>query len=54
MSQIDGVIAGSASVDSSLLEQAKAAGKKVMEYVEPESEEFYENYTKFYDELFEN
>jgi hypothetical protein len=25
-----------------------------MEYVEPESEEFYENYTKFYDELFEN
>jgi starch synthase len=54
MSQIDGVIAGSASVDASLLEQAKAAGKKVMEYVEPESEEFYENYTKFYDELFEN
>ena len=54
MSQVDGVIAGSASVDPSLLEKAKAAGKRVMEYVAPESECFYENYTQFYDELFEN
>jgi starch synthase len=54
MSQIDGVIAGSASVDSSLLEKAKSAGKRVMEYISPESDGFYDNYTKFYDELFEN
>ena len=54
MSQVDGVIAGSASVDSSLLDEAKAAGKRVMEYISPESEGFYDNYTQFYDELFEN
>ena len=42
MSHIDGVIAGSASVDSALLEQARAAGKKVLEYVSPESEGFYD------------
>ncbi|MBQ5691974.1 MAG: glycogen/starch synthase [Alistipes sp.] len=51
LNHIDGVIAGSASVDAALLEQARAAGKKVMEYVSPSDEGFYDNYTKFYDEL---
>lgn len=52
MSQVDGVIAGSDKVDSALLDMARAAGKNVLEYTAPESEGFYENYTKFYDELF--
>ena len=52
MSQVDGVIAGSAAVDTKLLDEARAAGKKVLDYVSPEEEGFYENYTKFYDELF--
>ena len=52
MSQVDGVIAGSAAVDTALLDQARAAGKKVLEYVSPEEEQFYDNYSRFYDELF--
>ena len=52
MSQVDGVIAGSAAVDAKLLDEARAAGKKVLDYVSPEEEGFYDNYTRFYDELF--
>jgi starch synthase len=52
MSQVDGVIAGSAAVDTALLDQARTAGKKVLEYVSPEEEQFYDNYSRFYDELF--
>ena len=52
MSQVDGVIAGSDKVDPALLDMAREAGKNVLEYIAPESEGFYENYTKFYDELF--
>ncbi|MBP3424848.1 MAG: glycogen/starch synthase [Alistipes sp.] len=52
MSQVDGVIAGSAAVDAKLLDEARAAGKKVLDYVSPEQDGFYDNYTRFYDELF--
>jgi starch synthase len=52
MSNVDGVIAGSAAVDAKLLDEARDAGKKVLEYVSPEEEGFYDNYTRFYDELF--
>ncbi len=52
MSHVDGVIAGSKSVDGALLDKARAAGKKVMGYISPEQEGFYDNYTRFYDELF--
>ena len=52
MSQVDGVIAGSAAVNTKLLDEARAAGKKVLEYVSPEEEVFYDNYARFYDELF--
>lgn len=52
MSQVDGVIAGSAAVEAKLLDEARAAGKKVLDYVSPEQDGFYDNYTRFYDELF--
>ena len=52
MSNVDGVIAGSAAVDTKLLDEARAAGKRVMEYISPKEEGFYDNYTRFYDELF--
>ena len=52
MSQVDGVVAGSDKVDPALLDMARAAGKSVLDYNAPESEGFYDNYTKFYDELF--
>ena len=52
MTHIDGVIAGSAAVDAALLDEARAAGKHVLEYQSPAEEGFYENYNRFYDELF--
>lgn len=52
ISHVDGVIAGSSAVKEQLLKTAKSAGKKVLEYQSPEEEGFYENYMRFYDELF--
>lgn len=52
ISHVDGVIAGSSAVNEQLLKTAKSAGKKVLEYQSPEEEGFYENYMRFYDELF--
>ena len=52
MTHTDGVIAGSADVDASLLEEARKSGKAVLEFQSPDEEGFYENYNRFYDELF--
>ena len=52
MTHTDGVIAGSADVDASLLEEARKSGKAVLEYQSPDEVGFYENYNRFYDELF--
>ncbi|MBO5771720.1 MAG: glycogen/starch synthase [Alistipes sp.] len=52
LTNIDGVIAGSANVPQAMLDEARACGKCVMEYHSSDEEGFYENYTRFYDELF--
>lgn len=52
ISHVDGVIAGSKDASQQLLDTAKAAGKKVLQWQSPEEEGFYENYMRFYDELF--
>ncbi len=52
ISHVDGVIAGSKGVSQQLLDSAAAAGKKVLQWQSPEEEGFYENYMRFYDELF--
>lgn len=52
MTHIDGVIAGSEKADANILELARKSGKAVLEYRSPEDEGFYENYNRFYEELF--
>ena len=49
---VDGVVAGSESADKSLLDYARECGKKVLDYQSPEDEDFYDNYDRFYEELF--
>ncbi len=48
----DGVVAGSASANQALLDYAREQGKKVLDYQSPEAEDFYDNYDRFYEELF--
>jgi starch synthase len=52
ISNVDGVVAGSAGVKSELLDMARSEGKRVLEYQSPESEGYYENYDRFYEDLF--
>ena len=48
----DGVVAGSANANQALLDYAREQGKKVLDYQSPEAEGFYDNYDRFYEELF--
>ena len=49
---VDGVVAGSEKADKALLDYARESGKKVLDYHSPEEEGFFENYNRFYEELF--
>ena len=49
---VDGVVAGSEKADSALLDYAREAGKKILDYQSPEDNDFYDNYDRFYEELF--
>lgn len=51
MGYADGVIATSPDADASLLEYARANGKKVLEYQDVDDSVKFDNYKKFYDEL---
>ncbi len=52
MNHIDGVIAGSAKADAAILDLARKSGKAVLDYQSPDEEGFYENYNRFYENLF--
>ena len=49
---VDGVVAGSEKADAALLDYAREAGQKVLDYQSPEDNDFYDNYDRFYEELF--
>ena len=49
---VDGVVAGSEKADKALLDYARESGKKVLDYCSPEAEGFFDNYDRFYEELF--
>ena len=49
---VDGVVAGSEKADKALLDYARESGKKVLDYCSPETEGFFDNYDRFYEELF--
>ena len=48
---VDGVVAGSANADQSLLEYAHEKGKAVLAHQPIDNEDFYDNYDRFYEEL---
>lgn len=48
----DGVVVGSESADKALIDYARERGKKILEYQSPEEEDFYDNYDRFYEDLF--
>ena len=52
MTHVDGVVAGSADADAGVLAFARESGKAVLEYRSPDDADFYENYDRFYEELF--
>ena len=49
---VDGVVAGSEKADQALLDYARENGKKVLDNHSPEEEGFFDNYDRFYEELF--
>ena len=51
MEYADGVIVTSKNVDSALVEYARNSGKRVLDYMEGDEKEVFDNYKRFYDEL---
>ena len=47
----DGIVVASEQADPSLVEYARQSGKPMLGYENPESEEFFDNYNKFYENL---
>ena len=47
----DGIIVTSPNADNEIVEYARGCGKKVLDYVECDEKELFDNYKKFYDEL---
>lgn len=47
----DGIVIASDKADCSLVNYARQSGKPVLEYADPESAEFFDNYNRFYEEL---
>ena len=50
---VDGVVAGSENADKALLEYARERGKAILDYQPIDSEDFYDNYDRFYEKLCE-
>ena len=51
MEYVNGVIVSSENADRTVIELARQMGKPVLDYQSPEEEDFFDNYTKFYEEL---
>ncbi len=51
ISYADGIVISDESVDESIQEIARQSGKPLLEYQDPQSADYYENYAKFYEEL---
>ena len=47
----DGIVVSSANADESLVEYARQSGKPMLEYQDPSSEECFDNYNRFYENL---
>ncbi|MBR2398507.1 MAG: glycogen/starch synthase, partial [Alistipes sp.] len=47
----DGIVVASEQADPSLVEYARQSGKPMLEYQQPEGDEFFDNYNNFYEKL---
>ena len=47
----DGIVVTSPNADKGLVEYARQAGKKILDYSDGDAKEVFDNYKKFYDEL---
>ncbi|MBQ3535255.1 MAG: glycogen/starch synthase [Alistipes sp.] len=47
----DGVVVASANADPGLVEYARQSGKPILEAQDPEAEEYFDNYNRFYENL---
>ena len=47
----DGIVVTSPNADKELVEYARQAGKKILDYSDGDAKEVFDNYKKFYDEL---
>lgn len=48
---VDGITVASPKASPELVEYARQSGKPVLEYREPDEEDFFDNYNRFYEEL---
>lgn len=51
MDYTDGVVVASENVDPRVLDIVRTSGKPVMEYQAPDTEEFFDNYNRFYEAI---
>ncbi len=51
MDYADGVVAASPDVDPKVLEWARNSGKPILEYQNPEADDFFDNYNRFYEAI---
>lgn len=51
MEYADGVVAASTEVDPKIMELVRASGKPLLEYQDPEAEDFFDNYNRFYEAM---
>ena len=51
MQYVDGVVVASEKADENVIRIAREAGKPVLDYQSPEAEDFFDNYTRFYEAI---
>ncbi len=51
MHYADGVVAGSANIDPKILDIVRSSQKPLLEYQAPDTEEFFDNYNRFYEAI---
>ena len=51
MHYADGLVAASQDVDLKVIEWARKSGKPILEYQNPEADDFFDNYNRFYEAI---
>ena len=51
MNYADGMVAASPDIDERVLDEIRKCGKPLLEYQNPEAEDFFDNYNRFYEAI---